>query len=137
MKYAVLNSAGIHNLGCIIYLSYYPYHSNQEPEEVKDNRILCIKDKYDMESFSAESEDENTEDECVTKGNNTQKGNSRRKHHISWTLSEVMKLVEGVSEYGVGRWTEIKRLQFASSSHRTSVDLKVKQITVCFSTSFF
>lgn len=89
-----------------------------------------------MESFSAESEDENTEDECTTKGNSTQKGNSRRKHHISWTLSEVMKLVEGVSEYGVGRWTEIKRLQFASSSHRTSVDLKVKQFTVCISTSF-
>uniref|UniRef100_A0A9I9CKG4 Uncharacterized protein n=1 Tax=Cucumis melo TaxID=3656 RepID=A0A9I9CKG4_CUCME len=97
-----------------------------EPEEIKDNRILCIKDKYEVESFSAESEDENTEDECTTKGNSTQKGNSRRKHHISWTLSEVMKLVEGVSEYGVGRWTEIKRLQFASSSHRTSVDLKDK-----------
>ncbi|XP_022948861.1 uncharacterized protein LOC111452393 isoform X2 [Cucurbita moschata] len=97
-----------------------------EPEEIKDNRILCIKDKNDVESFSAESEDENTEDECVTKGNTTQKGNSRRKHHISWTLSEVMKLVEGVSKYGVGRWTEIKRLQFSSSSHRTSVDLKDK-----------
>ncbi|XP_022152933.1 uncharacterized protein LOC111020545 [Momordica charantia] len=97
-----------------------------DSEGMKDNRILCIKDKNDVESYSAESEDENTEDECITKGNNTQKGSSRRKHHISWTLSEVMKLVEGVSEYGVGRWTEIKRLQFSSSSHRTSVDLKDK-----------
>ncbi|XP_023519815.1 uncharacterized protein LOC111783147 isoform X2 [Cucurbita pepo subsp. pepo] len=97
-----------------------------EPEEIKENRILCIKDKNDVESFSAESEDENTEDECATKVYNAQKGNSRRKHHISWTLSEVMKLIEGVSEYGVGRWTEIKRLQFSSSSHRTSVDLKDK-----------
>uniref|UniRef100_A0A1D1Y2X0 Telomere repeat-binding protein 6 n=1 Tax=Anthurium amnicola TaxID=1678845 RepID=A0A1D1Y2X0_9ARAE len=50
----------------------------------------------------------------------------RRKHHRSWTLSEVTKLIEGVSRYGVGRWTEIKRLLFSSSAYRTSVDLKDK-----------
>lgn len=53
---------------------------------------------------------------------------ARRKHHRLWTLAEVMKLIEGVSRYGVGRWTKIKRLLFSSSGHRTSVDLKV-----CFS----
>lgn len=53
------------------------------------------------------------------------KGGVRRKHHRAWTLSEVMKLVEGVSKYGAGRWSEIKRLAFASYSYRTSVDLKV------------
>ncbi|CAA6662625.1 unnamed protein product [Spirodela intermedia] len=51
---------------------------------------------------------------------------ARRKHHRLWTLAEVMKLIEGVSRYGVGRWTKIKRLLFSSSGHRTSVDLKDK-----------
>ncbi|CAN8292854.1 unnamed protein product [Cochlearia groenlandica] len=50
----------------------------------------------------------------------------RRKHHRAWTLSEVMKLVEGVSKYGVGKWSEIKRLSSSSFSHRTPVDLKDK-----------
>jgi len=49
----------------------------------------------------------------------------RRKHHRAWTLVEVIKLVEGVSRCGAGRWSEIKRLSFASYSYRTSVDLKV------------
>lgn len=49
----------------------------------------------------------------------------RRKHHRQWTLTEVMKLIEGVSQHGVGRWTEIKRHFFSSSNYRTSVDLKV------------
>lgn len=55
----------------------------------------------------------------------TAKGGIRRKHHRAWTLVEVMKLVEGVSRCGAGRWSEIKRLAFASYSYRTSVDLKV------------
>lgn len=49
----------------------------------------------------------------------------RRKHHRAWTLSEVVKLVEGVSKFGVGKWSEIKRLSFSSYAYRTSVDLKV------------
>lgn len=56
----------------------------------------------------------------------TAKGGMRRKHHRPWTLSEVVKLVEGVARYGAGRWSEIKRLSFASYSYRTSVDLKDK-----------
>lgn len=55
----------------------------------------------------------------------TAKGGMRRKHHRAWTLVEVMKLVDGVSKCGAGRWSEIKRLAFASYSYRTSVDLKV------------
>ncbi|KAK8971570.1 Telomere repeat-binding protein 4 [Platanthera guangdongensis] len=50
----------------------------------------------------------------------------RRKHHRAWTLAEVLKLVEGVSRYGAGKWSEIRRLSFSSGSHRTSVDLKDK-----------
>ncbi|CAM8887904.1 unnamed protein product [Rhodiola kirilowii] len=53
-------------------------------------------------------------------------GDMRRKHHRAWTLSEVMKLVEGVSRYGAGKWSEIKRLSFTSYPHRSSVDLKDK-----------
>ncbi|KAK3030917.1 hypothetical protein RJ639_036655 [Escallonia herrerae] len=53
-------------------------------------------------------------------------GGLRRKHHRPWTLSEVVKLVEGVAAYGAGRWSEIKRISFASYSYRTSVDLKDK-----------
>ncbi|KAL9154141.1 hypothetical protein ABFS82_10G094900 [Erythranthe guttata] len=50
----------------------------------------------------------------------------RRKHHILWTTAEVRKLIDGVSEHGVGRWSRIKKLLFSSSAHRTSVDLKDK-----------
>lgn len=56
----------------------------------------------------------------------TLKGVPRRKHHRAWTLAEVTKLVEGVSKYGTGRWSEIKRIAFASHTYRTSVDLKDK-----------
>ncbi|KAK4758228.1 hypothetical protein SAY87_019529 [Trapa incisa] len=57
---------------------------------------------------------------------NVQKGKRRRKHHIPWTQSEVMKLIEGISNLGVGSWSKIKKLLFPSSKHRTSVDLKDK-----------
>ncbi|KAL9235492.1 hypothetical protein vseg_010247 [Gypsophila vaccaria] len=56
----------------------------------------------------------------------TAKGGMRRKHHRAWTLSEVLKLVDGVSRFGPGRWSEIKRLSFSSYSYRTAVDLKDK-----------
>ncbi|KAL9150006.1 hypothetical protein ABFS82_12G141500 [Erythranthe guttata] len=49
-----------------------------------------------------------------------------RKHHRLWTIAEVRKLIDGVSQYGVGRWSRIKKLFFATSAHRTSVDLKDK-----------
>lgn len=71
-----------------------------------------------------DSSGDNSDDNVVTVP--TAKGGRRRKHHRAWTLSEVMKLVEGVSKCGPGRWSEIKRLAFASYSYRTSVDLKVQ-----------
>ncbi|KAF0931221.1 hypothetical protein E2562_002570 [Oryza meyeriana var. granulata] len=51
---------------------------------------------------------------------------AKRKHHRAWTLSEVVKLVDGVARYGAGKWSEIRRLAFSSYSYRTSVDLKDK-----------
>lgn len=67
---------------------------------------------------------------CNTSDDNTtsvptSKGGSRRKHHRAWSLVEVIKLVDGVSICGAGRWSEIKKLSFSSYSYRTSVDLKV------------
>ncbi|MED6159037.1 hypothetical protein PIB30_038627 [Stylosanthes scabra] len=65
-----------------------------------------------------------SEDNIVTVP--TAKGGMRRKHHRAWTPVEVMKLVDGVSQCGAGKWSEIKRLSFSSHSYRTSVDLKDK-----------
>ena len=50
----------------------------------------------------------------------------RRKHQRMWTVMEVTRLVDGISEYGVGRWTDIKRLLFATSAYRTPIDLRVR-----------
>ncbi|XP_057955488.1 uncharacterized protein LOC131149236 isoform X2 [Malania oleifera] len=100
-------------------------HSSFLGHEHENCEDRILDEISDMENFCAESEDERSDDESITKIN-TKKDGRRRKHHRLWTLSEVMKLIEGVSQYGVGRWTEIKRLLFSSSAHRTSVDLKDK-----------
>ncbi|KAK9281560.1 hypothetical protein L1049_004463 [Liquidambar formosana] len=77
-----------------------------------------------VELKHTDSSGDTSDDNIVTVP--TAKGGMRRKHHRAWTLGEVMKLVDGVSMYGAGRWSEIKRLAFASISYRTSVDLKDK-----------
>ncbi|KAG9457695.1 hypothetical protein H6P81_002203 [Aristolochia fimbriata] len=77
----------------------------------------------DMENADSSADDTSDENVATVP---TANGGTRRKHHRAWTLSEVVKLVEGVSRYGAGRWSEIKRLAFASYSYRTSVDLKDK-----------
>ncbi|KAL6574855.1 hypothetical protein OROMI_012140 [Orobanche minor] len=59
-------------------------------------------------------------------GESSEEISGRRKHHRLWTIVEVKKLIDGVSEYGVGRWSRIKKLLFSASIHRTSVDLKDK-----------
>ncbi|KAF8397717.1 hypothetical protein HHK36_016639 [Tetracentron sinense] len=95
-----------------------------ETEDIKDRRHSIPNRNSNREPSLAESQDDMSDD-CVTMIR-TEKGGRRRKHHRLWTLSEVMKLIDGVSQYGVGRWTEIKRLLFSSSAYRTSVDLKDK-----------
>ncbi|KAK4281499.1 hypothetical protein QN277_012981 [Acacia crassicarpa] len=82
----------------------------------------CLKNEeleYDEESNASESEDE-----CATP--KRYRKDDRRKHQRMWTLCEVIKLVDGISEYGVGRWTDIKRVLFSSSSYRTPIDLRDK-----------
>ncbi|KAI3524934.1 hypothetical protein L1887_03603 [Cichorium endivia] len=82
----------------------------------------------DMDNDSDEGghEEEDSDDNNNILTVPTAKGGMRRKHHRPWTLSEVVKLVEGVSRYGAGRWSEIKRIAFSTCSHRTAVDLKDK-----------
>ncbi|KAG6500109.1 uncharacterized protein LOC121996738 isoform X2 [Zingiber officinale] len=53
-------------------------------------------------------------------------GFRRKKHNKIWTLTEVMKLIEGVSHCGVGRWIEIKKYSFPAFAFRNSIDLKDK-----------
>ncbi|KAM3341172.1 putative protein isoform X1 [Capsicum galapagoense] len=67
----------------------------------------------------------NPKDDAVAPKKLDQDG-ARRKHHRLWTVSEVRKLIDGVAQYGVGRWSHIKKLYFSSSGHRTPVDLKDK-----------
>ncbi|KAL6641001.1 hypothetical protein ACP70R_019182 [Stipagrostis hirtigluma subsp. patula] len=48
-----------------------------------------------------------------------------RKNNCHWKYDEVHKLVKGVSEYGVGKWTRVKRAYFKTSV-RKAVHLKDK-----------
>uniref|UniRef100_A0A251K3T1 Uncharacterized protein n=1 Tax=Manihot esculenta TaxID=3983 RepID=A0A251K3T1_MANES len=74
----------------------------------------------DDEHAASESEDDHT------KRRKSKKSADRRKHQRMWTLSEVMKLIDGIAQYGTGRWTDIKKLLFSSSAYRTPVDLRDK-----------
>ncbi|XP_041025847.1 uncharacterized protein LOC121266168 isoform X2 [Juglans microcarpa x Juglans regia] len=73
----------------------------------------------DKELVSSESEDDRVTKKISIK-------HDRRKHQRMWTPSEVIKLVDGISEHGVGRWTDIKRLLFSTSAYRTPIDLRDK-----------
>lgn len=72
-----------------------------------------------------ESEDDESEDDCVKK-RTCKKSNDRRKHQRMWTTPEVMKLIDGIAQYGTGRWTDIKKLMFSSTAYRTPIDLRDK-----------
>ncbi|KAF5188434.1 Trf-like [Thalictrum thalictroides] len=94
--------------------------SKTEPE--KENVAKCI-DEPETVYFDNIDSGDNSECNLTSP---TSKYSVRRKHHRAWTLSEVIKLVEGVAKYGAGRWSEIKKVAFASYTYRTSVDLKDK-----------
>jgi hypothetical protein len=40
-----------------------------------------------------------------------------------------MKLIDGIAQYGTGRWTDIKKLMFSSTAYRTPIDLRVLSST--------
>ncbi|KAL1829299.1 hypothetical protein ACET3Z_007711 [Daucus carota] len=95
--------------------------SKPEKAEEKSERITAdfVKDDLHLQHTDPSSSDDSIATVPTTNGG------MRRKNHRIWTLNEVVKLVEGVARYGVSRWSEIKRVFFASHSHRTSLDLKV------------
>ncbi|XP_058004203.1 uncharacterized protein LOC110661892 isoform X3 [Hevea brasiliensis] len=96
-------------------------HLVNDFDNCKDNEVSVSDEDFDRETSSADSQI--SEDDSVTRRKRARK---RKQHHRRWTPSEVMKLIEGVSKCGVGKWTHIKKLLFSSSSHRTSVNLKDK-----------
>lgn len=53
------------------------------------------------------------------------KRNDRRKNCQAWTLDEVVSLVDGMSQFGIGQWTAVKKA-FFSSSRRTATDIRDK-----------
>ncbi|GAV67878.1 Myb_DNA-bind_6 domain-containing protein [Cephalotus follicularis] len=76
-------------------------------------------------SVSWHESDAESEDDHASKKKHS-KSADRRKHQRMWTLSEVTKLVDGIAQYGVSRWTDIKRQLFSASSYRTPIDLRDK-----------
>lgn len=91
---------------------------------VSEYQILkCIYDHVQAPESEEEPLSSESEDDRVTKKKS--KKHDRRKHQRMWTLSEVMKLVDGISEHGIGRWTDIKRNLFSTSAYRTPIDLRV------------
>lgn len=79
---------------------------------------MCQESESEDNSSASESENDFIE-------NKSTKNVDRRKRQRMWTLQEVTKLVDGICEFGVGHWTDIKRLSFASSAYRTPIDLRV------------
>ncbi|XP_021715742.1 uncharacterized protein LOC110683658 [Chenopodium quinoa] len=53
------------------------------------------------------------------------KRNDRRKSCQPWTLDEVVALVDGMSKFGPGQWTAVKKTFFLSS-RRTATDIRDK-----------
>ncbi|XVE61691.1 hypothetical protein DITRI_Ditri06bG0060300 [Diplodiscus trichospermus] len=95
--------------------------SESRPRRGRPKKIVP---KLDLESGCELSASESEDKRKRTERSKT--ACDRRKHQRMWTLAEVIKLVDGIAQYGVGRWTDIKRLLFASSAYRTPVDLRDK-----------
>ncbi|GAB2302633.1 hypothetical protein Dimus_036633 [Dionaea muscipula] len=55
----------------------------------------------------------------------SEKTSDRKKRNKLWSFPEVVKLVDGISQFGVGKWIAIRRTFFSSSSYRTSLDIRV------------
>ncbi|MBA0561915.1 hypothetical protein Golob_018706, partial [Gossypium lobatum] len=95
--------------------------SESQPRRGHPKKIVL---KSELESDYELSASESEDGRKRTKRSKT--ACDRRKHQKMWTLVEVIKLVDGIAKYGVGRWTNIKKLLFASSTYRTPVDLRDK-----------
>ncbi|GAB2281185.1 hypothetical protein Dimus_015789 [Dionaea muscipula] len=77
------------------------------------------------------AQDFDSDDEYVPVYSNPKKRISEktsdwRKRNKLWSLPEVVKLVNGISQFGVGKWIAIRRIFFSSSSYSTSLDIRDK-----------
>ncbi|KAF6167794.1 hypothetical protein GIB67_027572 [Kingdonia uniflora] len=97
--------------------------SGSDSDDDRQLSVVPVRKSY-LELSSSESSDDTSDVSFTVRKSG--KRESRRKTQKLWNLPEVIKLINGVSEYGVGRWTDIKNVLFVSSDHRTSVDLKDK-----------
>lgn len=79
---------------------------------------------------SVESQETSSEGSFLSAAKTHKSNNSKRQRHIPWSHEEVLQLVNGVSKHGVGKWTDIKKVSFPLSPHRSAVDLKVFHILV-------
>ncbi|KAJ6871066.1 hypothetical protein NC652_036666 [Populus alba x Populus x berolinensis] len=68
-----------------------------------------------------------SEDDCVKK--RCKKSTDRRKHQRMWTAPEVLKLIDGIAQYGTGRWADITKLMFSSTAYRTPIDLRMLSLS--------
>ena len=54
-----------------------------------------------------------------------EKNPKSRKYAHPWTVKEVVKLLEGVTHCGIGKWVDIKKFSFPGAADRSSTDVKV------------
>ncbi|GKV48437.1 hypothetical protein SLEP1_g55251 [Rubroshorea leprosula] len=104
-------------------------HDNELPEVLSESRLLRGRVKKVVPKSELQSDDDLTASDYEDDKKKTKRSkmsSDRRKHQRMWTLEEVVKLVDGISQYGVGKWTAIKRLLFSSSVYRTPIDLRDK-----------
>ncbi|KAJ0262189.1 TRF-like 8 [Hirschfeldia incana] len=99
----------------------YDFRPRREPFENYTHHTTEITLLSDDSITSSESED----DISVSTIKSKSRGD-RRKHQRMWTIDEVVKLLDGISHFGLGKWTDIKNFFFHSSSYRTPVDIRDK-----------
>ncbi|MCD7446692.1 hypothetical protein HAX54_014463 [Datura stramonium] len=95
-------------------------------KKAHDGNILSAEAQDDPSGILSDQSSDNTSEDDWTIRSETRGTNQDRKHNKYWSTPEVLKLVEGVSKYGVGRWSDIKKMFFQSSMHRSPADLKDK-----------
>ncbi|CAH8355625.1 unnamed protein product [Eruca vesicaria subsp. sativa] len=98
----------------------YDFRPRKEPLETCTHHATESVLSSDDSVTSSESED------GISVTIKSKRKSVRRKHQRMWTIDEVVKLLDGISHFGVGKWTDIKNLFFHSSSHRTPVDIRDK-----------
>uniref|UniRef100_A0A7N1A4P8 Uncharacterized protein n=1 Tax=Kalanchoe fedtschenkoi TaxID=63787 RepID=A0A7N1A4P8_KALFE len=99
---------------------------SDEKHSASDMFVDNLKSSHLSQLDSDEENDLDEPEKVSLAGKGSKNCSDRRKHQMIWTLLEVIKLVDGISHYGVGRWTEIQRLFFPTSTYRTPVDLRDK-----------